>query len=1058
MSSSLTPGSASRENQRDQPDDSLLARFQDPPAKFRGAPFWSWNGKLEKEELLRQIDAIARMGMGGFFMHSRTGLETEYLGEEWFDLINTCAEAGQRRGLSAWIYDEDRWPSGSAGGLATREELYRMKYMRLTTFSPGEAIPWPEKECFLAAFLGRLEDLNWRAGERIGYRSIEASPAEMTVLLFTWEHMSCHSFYNGNSYLDTLNLEATNRFLEVTHEAYARHCGKKFGSGIEGIFTDEPHRGMIMCRTNAQGGPPDSGWVAPFTGDLREQFQERFGYDLYDHLPGLFLQPDGRRLVPVKWQYVELLQQLFLERWAIPSQEWCREHNLKLTGHVLHEDSLGAQVIPCGSVLRYYEHMDIPGIDVLGRVNRSFWVAKQVVSVARQMGKPLVLSELYGCTGWQMDFAGHKAIGDWQAIQGVNFRCHHLSWYTMAGEAKRDYPASIFFQSAWYPQYGYVEEYFARLGLILAEGEPVCEVLVVNPVESLWAQIHGGWADWLGAVTEPVLELEKRYAELYHWLTGAQIDFDYGDEDHLARFGAVQAGEGTEGPKLRLGHGRYRAVVVAGMETMRAATLQLLEDFREAGGQVIFAGPAPEHLDAELSARPAEFAAEAVSLEWDRQALLDRLRRTGCAAVELNYSAPAELEEWETILAHVRRSLDRTIVALVNTSENHRLGEVAVAVAGEGSVEEWNCRDGSRRPIDSVCANGRVTWTTSLARAGERVFVIGPAPGAAPAPAARKAPDAVHAYAGDFPVTLGEPNACVLDYPEWQWEDEEWQSAVEILKLEEILRARFKFAARAGDMLQPWCRDKAPPKELGKLRLRYRFRVEAELPPLDLALEKPEAWRISLDGKPLAVAGTGRWFVDPCLRVTPLSGETIPEGEHVLELITTFTAETDLEAVFLLGQFGVAAGSGKKPPVLTFLPASLSAGDVTARGLPFYSGPLTYELPPPVEFQQEAQRVRLRFPAFGGACVQVRQGAEDPGHIVGFPPYDIELDPRRLDQPIFCDVVLTRRNTFGPLHEVPIHQPFIGPGSFRTRGEEFSDEYQLFPAGLLEPPVLEFWR
>ena len=67
---------------------------------------------------------MKEMGFGGFFMHSRTGLETEYLGEEWFRLINRCAEYGKERGLMPWLYDEDRWPSGSAGGMVTQEEKY----------------------------------------------------------------------------------------------------------------------------------------------------------------------------------------------------------------------------------------------------------------------------------------------------------------------------------------------------------------------------------------------------------------------------------------------------------------------------------------------------------------------------------------------------------------------------------------------------------------------------------------------------------------------------------------------------------------------------------------------------------------------------------------------------------------------------------------------------------------------------------------------------------------------------------------------------------------------
>ena len=50
--------------------------FAQPPAEYRAAPFWAWNCRLDEATLKEQIDIFERMGMGGFFMHVRTGLET----------------------------------------------------------------------------------------------------------------------------------------------------------------------------------------------------------------------------------------------------------------------------------------------------------------------------------------------------------------------------------------------------------------------------------------------------------------------------------------------------------------------------------------------------------------------------------------------------------------------------------------------------------------------------------------------------------------------------------------------------------------------------------------------------------------------------------------------------------------------------------------------------------------------------------------------------------------------------------------------------------------------
>jgi len=61
------------------------------------------------------------MGMGGFHMHSRVGLDTPYMGEEFMEHVQACVLEAKSRGLLACLYDEDRWPSGAAGGLVVAD-------------------------------------------------------------------------------------------------------------------------------------------------------------------------------------------------------------------------------------------------------------------------------------------------------------------------------------------------------------------------------------------------------------------------------------------------------------------------------------------------------------------------------------------------------------------------------------------------------------------------------------------------------------------------------------------------------------------------------------------------------------------------------------------------------------------------------------------------------------------------------------------------------------------------------------------------------------------------
>ena len=142
----------------------LAKEFKNPGVAYRGKPFWSWNGRLEAKELERQIEVLKDMGMGGYFCHSRTGLATEYLGDEWFELINVCAAKGKKEGMETWLYDEDRWPSGTAGGIVTKNHEFRMHYIRLNV-CPASEFNWSDG--IISAFTLKLDGQSFTDKKRI---------------------------------------------------------------------------------------------------------------------------------------------------------------------------------------------------------------------------------------------------------------------------------------------------------------------------------------------------------------------------------------------------------------------------------------------------------------------------------------------------------------------------------------------------------------------------------------------------------------------------------------------------------------------------------------------------------------------------------------------------------------------------------------------------------------------------------------------------------------------------------------------------------------------------
>ena len=116
-------------NRSEKLDPSL---FENPTSEYRCTPFWAWNCELDESELLRQIDVMKEMGMGGFHMHTRVGMSTTYLSDEYMHFIKSCADKAKRENMLAWLYDEDKWPSGFGGGYVTKKKENRQKHLLLT--------------------------------------------------------------------------------------------------------------------------------------------------------------------------------------------------------------------------------------------------------------------------------------------------------------------------------------------------------------------------------------------------------------------------------------------------------------------------------------------------------------------------------------------------------------------------------------------------------------------------------------------------------------------------------------------------------------------------------------------------------------------------------------------------------------------------------------------------------------------------------------------------------------------------------------------------------------
>ena len=993
---------------------------------FRGLPFWCWNGKLEKSEVVRQVQVLKEMGFGGFFMHSRTGLETEYLGEKWFEIVRAAAEEAKKLGMTAWLYDEDRWPSGTSGGEVTKTLEFQLKFLSL--YDEGAQ---PEREVHIAGEVGRFAILFNEKGEMSDYYSLETGERAKdgyTVKKILIEHMKGEEFYNGYTYLDTMNRKATEAFLRTTHEKYREKCGDLFGKAIFGIFTDEPHRGVLLNGFGIKNA--NRLHMLPYSYELFSRYEEVAGERLETHLPELFYKRADKDASRAMYCYIETLQELFLENFAKPYHDWCKDNKLLFTGHILHEDSLAIQTLFQGSVQRFYEHMDYPGVDILTEGNDAYWVAKQVQSVARQLGKKRVLSELYGCTGWQFDFRSHRDVGVWQTLLGISLRCHHLCWYTMEGEAKRDYPASIFYQSAWYSDYQYIENYFARLGEIVNKGKPLCDVLVVNPVESVWLYPRTGWEKDLFSVQhQRVRELEARYVGLFDILTTGQVEFDYGDEEMMSRYAKIVTKE--SGPVLKFGRAEYRCVVLSGMDTIRSSTLKLLKEFHKQGGNVVVIGEGPRYEDALLARE--ELLKNCKHVPYGREEILQAL--DGYRKIRIDS---------EKILTAVRKVKDGYYAVFLNKDRNRDLHGLKLTFDEKYNVSELRAESGELFGIAEKTAEISLSF-----EAGEcRVFRLTRKQECAKFRKEEKMKEEI-VLRGKLSYELTERNLLPLDLATYTLDGQGDGITREILRIDRRIREKLGMAYRGGEMVQPWYRKKygTNKKRTDRpvLALKYTFFAE-KLPKTDYALilEQSERWDIKLNGKKISKEVIGHW-IDPCFDELNLPRSGLKRGENLLEMTAEYDEELNLECAYIAGMFGVRL-SGKVAAIID-LPENLSTGDITNQGFPFYGGKIVYHT------GIYNRRVQVKLQDCCGAVSKALGG--EGNEYIAFAPYESGIFDCKGELKI--EISFTRRNTFGPLHYAPILASAYGPESFILDGNDYTDNYCLIEQGLSQNVVIRFF-
>lgn len=535
----------------------IIELFADPPKAYRMQPFWFLNRGFDEPELRRQIAQMDEKGVGGAILHCRHGLTVDYMSDEWLDMIGVCVDEMKKRGMEAWLYDEDDWPSGTVGGKLTRPHPeYRMRYLRVQALRTNGGVTYQtslkaddntllcvqackyEDDGGVVRLVGESRDITHHcAGGKLQW----AVPGGQWIVAVCWECPVAEKVtWDRAYYLDTMNPEAVNAFKQMSYEPYLRFKDD-FGGTIKGIFTDEPglmiHDGFFgtdAMRTSVEDPSRTlPGVVIAWTRDLLARFQALKGYDLRPHLLSL-LYDAGPSTTSVRYDYYDALTTWYIESYHANLAGWAQEHGIDYIGHTL-EDPLWGAVRSQGNQLQVLESFHRPGLDYLGHgvgtKDNPFRIlaSKCGSSVAHVQGKARVMCESFGGSGHGHTMADRRLDANFMACLGVNMFVPHAFYFSFEGFRKTDWPPTEFYHSPFWPWYKHWADYVARLSLIQSTGHHVTDACVLQPILTVQADMFEGGE----TVREP--QAQRVFNRLSDLLLRLHHDFDYVDDSQLAR-------------------------------------------------------------------------------------------------------------------------------------------------------------------------------------------------------------------------------------------------------------------------------------------------------------------------------------------------------------------------------------------------------------------------------------------------------------------------------------------------------------------------------------------
>jgi hypothetical protein len=645
--------------------EEMEAAFRKPPDDARVMMRWWWFGPaITDGEIERELRVMKEGGIGGVEIQpvypvalddEKTGIHTvPYLSGEFLARLKFAVRKARELGMRVDVTLGSGWPYGGPS-VSVNEAAGRLRIERATVRGGTRRVALPYAgagEQLIGVFAGGREITDLHDGAAW---VPDAYQGEVLFFLSsrTGQMVKRAAVGAEGFVVDHYDRAAVEHYLKTVADPLMKACAP-----------DAPY--AVFCDSLEVYG---SDW----TGDFLEEFQKRRGYDLKPHLPAL-AGNRGEETAGLRHDWGLTLTELVNERFLKPVHEWARENHtlFRIQGYGIPPASISS-----------YENADLPeGEGPQWKILRaSRWAS----SASHLLGRKVASSETWTwlhSPSFRATPLDMKAEADLHFLQGINQLIGHGWPYTAPGAEYpgwRLYAAAVFDEkNPWWIVMPDVTRYLQRVSFLLRRGEPVNDVALYLPVADAYAEFRPGRPDLIGTLARRLgPDIVGRILE-----AGYNLDFfDDGTADRVVG-------------------GKYRAIVLPGVERIPVETLRKFEGFARRGGSVVATRRVPSGAPGYRAAAEENSAIKQIVKEMfdgaaapgrfvenENQGLASALRATVRPDVSISPAAP------DIGVVH-RRTETAEIYFVANTSNQARRVKAEFRVNGM-RAELWDPMTGA---------------------------------------------------------------------------------------------------------------------------------------------------------------------------------------------------------------------------------------------------------------------------------------------------------------------------------------------------------------------------